>query len=102
MSHTRYLAMRHMMTSGVVWQRMALTAIHWFRGYKPHIPDKSQSQNIILFICMIVCTMMNVHTMPANDDDEPIDNEPIDDAECLPRAPDDERPAEGYRTAHRG
>ena len=51
---------------------------------------------------MIVCTMMNVHTMPANDDDKPIDNEPIDDAECPLRAPDDERPTEGYRTARRG
>ena len=57
---------------------------------------------LVLLICMIVCTMMNVHTMPANDYDKPIDNEPIDDAECPLRAPDDERPTEGYQTARRG
>ena len=43
----------------VVWQRMVLTAIHW--GYKPSIPDQSQSENLVLFIFMIVCTMTNAH-----------------------------------------
>ena len=56
-SHTRYLAMRHMTISDGVWQRMVLTAIHW--GYKPSIPDQSQSKCLVLFICMMVCTMTN-------------------------------------------
>ena len=56
-SHTCYLAMHHMMMSDVVWQRMVLTAIHW--GYKPSIPDQSQSENLVLCIFVIVCTMTN-------------------------------------------
>ena len=48
--------------SDVVWQRMVLTAIHW--GYKPSILDQSQSENLVLFIFMIVCTMTNACCHP--------------------------------------
>ena len=44
--------MRHMMMSDVVWHRMVLTAIHW--GYKPSIRDQIQSENLVLFTCMVV------------------------------------------------
>ena len=82
--------------SDVVWQRMVLTAIHW--GYKPSIPDESQSKNLVPFISMIVCTMTNMHTttIPTDDDDKPIDN-----VEHPPRAPDDEQPTEGNRSNRR-
>ena len=79
------------MTSDVVWHRMVLTANYW--GHKPWIPDYSQPQILVLFICRIVWTLdadTDIATIPSSDDDGQLTT--INDPS---RAPDDERPTEG-------